>query len=74
MTIARVRRILIMSWKYSLINEILYLADSPDTEGEITSESPAVAKRKLKSEVDENALVAEYLKKVSPGIARKFQV
>ena len=53
---------------------IIFLSDSPDTEGEITSESPAVAKRKLKSEVDENALVAEYLKKVSPGIARKFQV
>ena len=40
----------------------------------IKSKSPAVAKRKLKPEVEENALVADYLKKVTPGIARKFQV
>ena len=37
---------------------------------EIKSKSPAVAKRKLKSDVEENGLVAEYLKKVTPGRIR----
>ena len=42
---------------------------------EIKSKSPADAKRKLKkSDVEENELVAEYLKKVTPRIAREFQV
>ena len=54
-------------------NQIFYLSDSSDTEAEIKSKSPAPG-RKLQPEVEENGLVAEYLKKVSPGIARKFQV
>ena len=29
---------------------------------------------KLMSDVEENSLVADYLKKVTPGIAREFQV
>ena len=29
---------------------------------------------KLRSDVEENSLVAEYLKKVTPEIAREFQV
>ena len=56
------------------VNQIFYLSDSSVTEAKIKSKSPAVAKRKLQPEVEENGLVAEYLKKVSPGIARKFQV
>ena len=72
MTVALVRRIFILSGKY--FYQIFYLSDSSVTEVEIKSKSPAVAKRKLKSEVEENALVADYLKKVTPGIAREFQV
>ena len=57
---------------------------------EIKSNRPAVAKvsvkkdssddetdseeEKLMSDVEENSLVADYLKKVTPGIAREFQV
>ena len=41
---------------------------------EIKSKSLAVAKRKLKFDVEESGLVAEYLKKVTPRIAREFQV
>ena len=55
-------------WIYSLL--IKY---SSDTDAEIKSKRPAPG-RKLQSEVEETGLVAEYLKKVTPGIARKFQV
>ena len=55
---------------------------------EIKSNRPAVAKvsvkkdssfddveeQELMSDVEENSLVAEYLKKVTPAIAREFQV
>ena len=55
----------------------------------MTSKSPAASKEsstndssdqsdseeeKLRSDVEENALVADYLKKVTPEIAREFQV
>ena len=33
-----------------------------------------VEEQELMSDVEENSLVAEYLKNVTPGIAREFQV
>ena len=72
MTVALVRRIFMMSWKY--FYQIFYLSDPSVTEVEMKPKSLAAAKRKLKPEVEENALVADYLKKVTPRIAREFQV
>ena len=60
------------------------LADSLVTE--ISSQSPAKSstddrsdqsdseEEKFRSDVEENSLVADYLKKVTPEIAREFQV
>ena len=41
---------------------------------EDSSDETDSEKDKLKSDVEENALVADYLQKVTPGIAREFQV
>ena len=41
---------------------------------EDSSDETDSEKDKRKSDVEENALVADYLQKVTPGIAREFQV
>ena len=76
-----------MNWNYSYYSD---LEDSSNTEAEFKSTTPIVAEvssidssssdetdsagEKLKAAVEEAALVVSYLRKVTPEIAREFQV